>query len=249
MSTTHIQSNNGFNGEGEIATSGEELLSPQARDITPSRHGLRRTPQGNSRDLSGAPSLAIEDDQKSMIEEERSPPLPPRPANLNLPDEPIKRPPSPFQRQNQALRPHLQSQATTALSLTDIHTHSLPDGSRETFANLSKATPSGRSSKIQSPIGQLRGYDDSEGGDSTSIRSYAPTLEAGGDIESLLGEVLGAGQQSPAWNLLSSQTEVVDPFDLLTYGDDHVAADFTHEFDDIGELSLDGKNEGSQFLV
>lgn len=74
--------------------------------------------------------------------------------------------------------------------------------------------------------------------------SYAPTIGTSGDAESLLGDVLGVGQQSPAWRLLSSQTEKADPFSSLPFEDEEATADFSREFDELGELDAQGDNEG-----
>ena len=74
--------------------------------------------------------------------------------------------------------------------------------------------------------------------------SYAPTIGTSGDAESLLGDVLGVGQQSPAWRLLSSQTEKADPFSFLPFEDEEPTADFSREFDELGELDAQGDNEG-----
>ena len=221
-----------------------EVLSPQARGTSAlPGNGGRETLQELGGRSSQVSDMTIDDDQSTIKEEEQRPPLPPRPSNLDLLGEHPKSPKVTLQRQHKSIRPHLQSKATTALSLTDIHSHIHPDTSRETYANSNK---SGKSPKIQSPVGHFRGYNESEAGDSASIRSYAPTLETGGDVESLLGEVLG--QQSPAWKLLSSQAEVINPFDLLSYEDDQPTADFNREFDELSELDADGNNEGTLFL-
>jgi len=74
-------------------------------------------------------------------------------------------------------------------------------------------------------------------------------LEAGGDVESLLGEVLGSSQESPAWKLLSAQIEAQDPFDSISNFDDGVSADFYREFDAIGEVDPDGENEGRNAML
>ena len=90
---------------------------------------------------------------------------------------------------------------------------------------------------------------ESEGGDSLSVRSYAPTLETGGDVESLLGEVLGASRKNPAWRLQGAQSEALDPFERTTYVDDEVDVDFYREFDEISAVSADGENEGRFVLL
>ncbi|MCJ1295463.1 Vacuolar fusion protein mon1 [Xylographa carneopallida] len=181
-------------------------------------------------------SRATLDGRSARYEEER-PPLPPRPTNLDLLGQNIKG--STLQIPKRPARPQLQSYATTAVSRTDIETLSFPDGSRETYANSIK---SGKSFRFDSPIGHLRSRNNtSDGDDSASLKSSAPTT--GGEVESLLGDIIGAGQQSPAWRLLSGHTERSDPFDLLPYDDEEPKADFSREFDELDELDSSGDNE------
>lgn len=177
-------------------------------------------------------------------DEERRPPLPPRPKNLSLLQGGNK---SSLQVPKRSPRPDLQSLATTALSRTDIHTQIFQDGSRETTAYDAQTTPPSKYLGGFSSIRRFKGFGSSEG-DSASVKSYAPTLEAGGDVESLLGEVLGSSQESPAWKMLSAQIEAQDPFELVTHGDDEVSADFYREFDAIGEMNTKRENEGTYRL-
>ena len=114
---------------------------------------------------------------------------------------------------------------------------------------MAQTTPPSKAVNAFGSIRRIKGISESEGGDSTSVRSYAPTLETGGDAESLLGEVLGSSQQSPAWRLQSTQNEASDPFEIITYEDDEVNADFYREFDEIGAVTTDGENEGRFVLV
>ena len=176
-------------------------------------------------------------------EESSRPTLPPRPRKVSLLNE-HKTSGSSLQVPKRSMRPQLPSQATTALSLTDIHTQSFPDGSRETYANSTRSTPSGGSFKIESPAGRHRGRYESEGDESASIISYAPTVGTVGDAESLLGDILGVGQQSPAWRLMSSQTEKADPFSFLSFRNEEPTADFNREFDELDGLDAQGDNEG-----
>ena len=182
-------------------------------------------------------------------EEEHRPPLPSRPTNVNLLQEGSYSPASSLQRLSKSSRPGLQSTATTALSRTDIHTQSYQDGSRETFAALAQTTPPSKAAAAFGSIRRIKGVGDSEGGDSASVRSYAPTLETGGDVESLLGEVLGASQESPAWKLHSTQNETLDQFNSVSYEDDELDVDFYREFDEISAVAADGENEGKHGLA
>ena len=75
-----------------------------------------------------------------------------------------------------------------------------------------------------------------------SIRSYAPTTGNGGDVESLLGDVFITNQKSPAWQLLNENADQKRPLGLITEQDS--LEGFEQEFDEIGEIDLNGKNEG-----
>lgn len=180
----------------------------------------------------------------SVAEEEHRPPLPPRPTNLSLLQENKYNPGSGLHVPTRAPRPRIVSTATTALSRTDIHTQSLPDGSRETFAASAQTTPPSKPTGGFGSLKRFKGYGGSDTGDSASIRSYAPTLEAGGDVESLLGEVLGSSQESPAWQLLSAKSEGSNPFESIKYMNDEVTAEFYREFDEIRSVDVDGGSEG-----
>ena len=184
--------------------------------------------------------------QHPKAEQEHGPPLPPRPTNVNLLQEGSYSPANSLQRLSKSSRPRLQSTATTALSRTDIHTQSYQDGSRETFAALAQTTPPSKAAAAFGSIRRIKGLSDSEGGDSVSVRSYAPTLETGGDVESLLGEVLGGSQESPAWKLHSTQSEALDQYNSVSYEDDELDVDFYREFDEISTVAADGENEGKQ---
>ena len=140
-------------------------------------------------------------------------------------------------------RPPLQSAATTAVSLTDIHTHSYQDGSRETFAAQAKPTPPSQFLKSFSSIRRVKDTGGSET-DTTSVRSCVPTLGPGGDVESLLGNVLGVHQESPAWTSLGNQTLSLDPFDPSFYKANDDLSSFDEEFDDLADSSIFKGGEG-----
>ena len=241
-----------------LATSkgGEELANDRSPATWRPRDGeddstIRGVKEEDALSRSEAESSAISrpHSQSTGTEQEDRPPLPPRPTNLNLIREGPSSPGSSLQRLNKSSRPHLQSTATTALSRTDIHTQSYQDGSRETFAASAQKTPPSKAVAAFGSIRRIKGVSDSEGGDSASVRSYAPTLETGGDVESLLGEVLGASQESPAWRLHSTQNEALDPFESVAYEDDEVDVDFYREFDEITAIAANCENEGKYGLV
>lgn len=162
------------------------------------------------------------------------PPLPPRPSLLQA----TGRPTTPHTTENPSI---LLSKPTTALSSVDIQTLSFPDGTRGTFS-----TPGGKSIASESASGtpgqstpKRASRNGSDIDDNASLMSYAPTLKANGDLASLLDE--GLNSQSPAWKLLSSQAESVNPFESLENQDTSLA-NFENEFDELDAIK--GGNEG-----
>ncbi|KAL2044953.1 hypothetical protein N7G274_002728 [Stereocaulon virgatum] len=178
--------------------------------------------------------------------EEPRPPLPARSGNLDLLQEGNYSPSGSLQRSRKPVRPQLQSTATTALSRTDINTLSYQDGSRDTYAASAETTPLSKPVGLFGSVKRFKGLGGSETGDSASVKSYVPTSETGGDVESLLGEVLSASQQSPAWKLLSTQYETPNPFDAADYEDDEATVEFYQEFDDIRQTDPDVGSEEQQ---
>ena len=237
-------------------------IAGQTNDTqTVTKHGLPTDPDhGSASNTSGdeRPERFLQQPSRDLVESDNTttnitsrsddegtrPALPPRPRRLSLMNE-HKSPGSSLQVPKRSMRPQLPTQATTAVSLTDIHTQSYSDGTRETFANSTRSTPSGGSFKIGSPSGRYRSKYEREGDESASILSFAPTIGTVGDAESLLGDILGAGNQSPSWRLMSSQTEKPDPFDFLAFENEEPTADFSREFDELSELEAQGDNEGT----
>ena len=248
----------GRDDEGSLSTNegGEELSNDRREATSPPRDEedeptIRRVKAESIDTFSKVESSATPRirSQSPETEQDFRPPLPPRPANVTLPREGSYGPGSSLQKLTKTSRPHLQSTATVALSRTDIHTQSYQDGSRETFAASAETTPPSKAVATFGSIKRIKGLSDSEGGDSASVRSYAPTLETSGDVESLLGEVLEASQESPAWRLHSAQNGAPDPFESVTYEDDDATVDFYREFDEIREVDADGGNEGKLGLT
>ena len=248
----------GHAGEESSATSegGEGLANDRSEAISQPREGedgstIRGATNEGAEKRSGAQSSVRSPAHSPNPKKDQDyrPPLPPRPTNVNLLREGSYSPGNSLQRLGKTSRPHLLSNPTTALSRTDIHTQSYQDGTRETFAALAQTTPPSKAVNAFGSIRRIKGISESEGGDSASVRSYAPTLETGGDVESLLGEVLGASRQNPAWRLQSTQNETIDPFETMTYMDDEVDIDFYREFDEISAITADGENEGRFVLV
>ncbi|KAI9868718.1 MAG: Vacuolar fusion protein mon1 [Trichoglossum hirsutum] len=205
--------------------------------------------KGKGRDYSDnrqSPTLGMHQED-AFDEEALPPPLPPRPQIS--PERPTTSSTSLYHPATSI--PSLQSKATTALSFTDIHTQSFPDGSRGTYATSSARSVAGFSADI-SPAGYRSGASTSrnasEYGDSASIKSYVPTLLGGGDIESLIGDVLDSGQESSPWRLLNSQVESENPLSQLPEEETEFEVKFAEEFNEIEDLSADGSNEGMSLL-
>ncbi len=164
------------------------------------------------------------------------PPLPPRPGSQR-----VLRPGSILRRQS---RPKLQASATTALSITDIHTRSHQDGYRENYAAPTESTSSPKSVRAYGSIRKFNWGNGSEkNDDSVSMRSYAPISDVGGDVESLLSDIAESSQRSTAWKLLSAQVDGSDQSDPMSIGGDTVA-NFDLEFEEIGELDSESSNAG-----
>ncbi|KAH0542942.1 hypothetical protein FGG08_002711 [Glutinoglossum americanum] len=168
-------------------------------------------------------------------EEALPPPLPPRPQIS-----PERQTTSSSLYHPGSSKPSLQSKATTALSLTDILTQSFPDGSRGTYAASSARPVAGFSADL-SPADYRSGASTrnaSEYGDISSIRSYAPTLQVGGDIESLMGEALDSVQENSPWKLLSSQIESENPLSQISEEEKEFESKFAEEFNEIEDLKM-----------
>lgn len=172
------------------------------------------------------------------------PPLPPRRTLLETPN---RRPqtssgsltfPRSSSQSRSSSRPPLQSQATTALSLTDIHfqTH----GSEGSF-------PSTPTSRQISVAGLKPGHSrhGSDGEETASVMSYAPTMEAGVDVESMLGDVL-QGRNTPRWTPLSPRQDLAEG--SLFPNDPDFEDAFEHEFDELDDITSDGLNEEAVVL-
>ncbi|KAI9722653.1 MAG: hypothetical protein M1812_001584 [Candelaria pacifica] len=221
-------------------TSLDITLDPPTPETDDRKENLK-SDGSNGHDQPGSEIKSRTDDHTS--EEGLPPPLPPRPGRLQPSAEPAFSPLDTLQRSRKSKRPQLQSAPTIAVSLTDIHTQLHQDGLRGTYSTPTKPKRLDSSGSLYHSNSLYASRNGSETGETSSIKSYAPTLEAGGDVESLLGEVLGSSQESPAWNLLGGPTETSNPFEMLTYDNKCLQGEFEHEFQEVGELSADGGNE------
>ena len=179
------------------------------------------------------------DQQPIISQEELRPPLPPRPSTLEL-----LNPGSGLQTPTKTPNSNLQASATTALSLTDIHSHSTFDDSRDVPAVSPELTPSGKSLKGISSIRRLKIHDVSEGEESASVRSYSPTVKARGELESLLGEVRQPIEESSTHRFFDAGNERPFSFAWNSSENEELMAHFAQEFDDLEELDAKGESEG-----
>ncbi|KAI0909681.1 vacuolar fusion protein MON1 [Ustulina deusta] len=172
-------------------------------------------------------------------DEERPPPLPPRPSQLSAAKD----------------RAPLSSKPTTALSSMTIQTLSFPDGSRGTFSTTVDSSPAddGASEPTDSydvsamgfhSIGSTRKQDTDE---SMSVMSMAPTLRPPGDLESLL--VGDMAKKSPAWMLLRSQSAAILPFEVIRAEQSSTFTGFEQEFADIPDESDRDWNDGDRLQL
>ena len=208
-------------------------MSREIEDETSSLAAATKSPNS---DLSGAQHVAGTHERPSLegSRELTPPPLPPRPM-LEAGGRPLTSGAGSLRLSKRASRPQLLSQATTALSLADVHTQSRAD----------QSSPASRVVSRKQSFAQLGRYvasGDSGGDDSASLKSYAPTLDARLDGESVLGDV-AEDHESPAWKALSAQIEQHDPFSSLPDEDDFTSWQIQREFDDVGELNATGSNE------
>lgn len=173
------------------------------------------------------------------------PPLPPRRPVLETPN---RRPqtssgsltlPRSSSRPRSGSRPPLQSKATTALSIAEVHSQA--HGSESTYP----ITPTSR----QISFGGFRlGHSrhGSDGEETASVMSYAPTMEAGADVESMLGDVL-QDRHTPGWTPITPRRDLEEG---SLFPDDPDFDDaFEQEFDELDDITSDGLNEGVSTML
>ncbi|KAJ9157301.1 Vacuolar fusion protein mon-1 [Pleurostoma richardsiae] len=169
-----------------------------------------------------------------------SPPPPPLPPRRNFSPDPSSK----------ADATKLQSKPTTAVSSVDIQTLSFPDGSRGTFStpgSRAVSTPAQISSGYATP--NLGGFvpTSSEGDDSMSVMSFAPTLRPPGDLASLVAGELN--RKSRAWELLSSQSASVQPFQTIQLDSSGDLARFEQEFEEVPDVAAEETNDEERLAL
>ncbi|PSN62372.1 DUF254-domain-containing protein [Corynespora cassiicola Philippines] len=168
----------------------------------------------------------------SASREGTPPPLPPRPKNLGLLD---SRPSTAHS--TAPARPQLVSKATTQLSYTDTQAYS--SDSRD-------QSPSSAAPRSRTYFGLNLNRNPSDADDSASVRSYAPTIEGGADVESMMGDVIGEDEKT----LLRSLGHRFDDqeSEAMFPPDPDFELAFSREFDEIEDMSMDGSNEEAVML-
>ena len=133
----------------------------------------------DDRNDASIPTIELfQDDGQASPREER-PPLPPRPSDTSLRS---SRPPT-AQGTNGKARGSLLSQATTAVSMTDVNTYTRGEGLRETHSSMPKRVPTSPS------MHRFSSTRTSDGGeDTSSIRSFMPNAQMAEDMASLFGD-------------------------------------------------------------
>ncbi|KAK9571084.1 Vacuolar fusion protein mon1 [Aspergillus fumigatus] len=199
------------------------LEQPQ---VAPGDDGAGGNNYGTQENSAKEPSKTGSDDSSARLEE-RPPPLPPRPNTLSLLDEGFISPRSTRQSSSSSL----QAKATTAVSIPDISLLQLNDGGKE---NHPTRGPFG-SLRAKASLTQLTASKGSDAGDSASIRSTAPNTELG-EAENVFSDFLA--QESG-----DVQQDSSGLLQFPEFRTDDVEDDFTSEFEPIGELDDDGRNE------
>ena len=224
------------NGKDAVqAKTGDEAQAPDSSRNGSSSPTKVTTSAHNRDDMASeqrSPDAHVPDDGHDAERVDLTPPLPPRPSNLDLLDE---RNMGSVRLSKRTSRPQLQARPTTALSVANVHTahHQEDTPSRSNSHTVSRRPSHAQLSRVPSRA-------PSDFGDTSSIRSYAPSV-MGGPVESLLGEVLA--EATPAWRALSAQLEKDNPFEHHFADDEFFSAKFHHEFDPIETLNSEGTNE------
>ncbi|KAL8703757.1 MAG: hypothetical protein Q9201_003055 [Fulgogasparrea decipioides] len=218
----------------QVEPKDDEVRSEEEQN-EPAQSGAQLQPHTNNPTIK-PPARETGDDAS---DEEKPPPLPPRPTGLgshrrisNVAAPGISSPQS-------SVRPRLQATATTALSRTDIQTQSFQDGSRETYAASRPTSPPPRS---WGGWGSIRRLKIQDGDESASIRSFAPTLGTGADVESLLGGFVGP-EQTFGSNTLGGQLQETGLQQIDASQDEEVLHDFDQEFDEISAVDDEDTDE------
>ena len=174
------------------------------------------------------------------------PPLPPRPQ-LDIPSftsrpvssHSVTRAPSHLVTRAPS-RPQLVSKATTQLSVTNTQAF----GSESRDDSTSSAC-----SKPRNLLPNLSSNATSDGDESASVKSHAPTIAEG---ESLLGEVMDmtekSKQEETLLRSLGHRFEDSESQSMFPPDPDFESA-FDCEFDNVDDMAADGSNQGQNYML
>ncbi|KAI9803884.1 MAG: hypothetical protein M1825_001764 [Sarcosagium campestre] len=195
-------------------------------------------PLTSSSPKNGGESVESVDHEQHENADAIATPLPPRPTIQTFDSKTSISPAATLRLRNETAPSQLRTKPTTAVSLTDIHAGSHQDGQQDAYPPTSSARFSpGVVSVNAKDLRFNLSASASEAGDSASIRSYLPAFDAGGDVESLLGEVLEGSQDGPAWLNLHDLPQFMSSAEASNE-DRHIEENFLCEFD--SRLAEDG---------
>ncbi|RKF74046.1 Vacuolar fusion protein MON1 [Golovinomyces cichoracearum] len=134
------------------------------------------------------------------------------------------------------------STSKATVSPVSIQTLSFPDGSRGTFSTDSTSLSSSirASSSYGQETSKNKGQVVVELDDGISVASYKPIYWDNKNVSSSLDERLQ--YQSPAWTLLSTYSDAVDPVEPMNIMNTPLF-NFEREFDEIGSINSEVGNE------
>ncbi|QDS71293.1 Vacuolar fusion protein mon1 [Venturia effusa] len=182
----------------------------------------------------------VDDQTPTASREGTPPPLPPRPS---LDSASNHRPPSSagsLRMRAGTLQPNTSirtpfARATTALSLADIHVQSHTTRDEGHTSPTSRQVGYAASHTAASRRGSVED-------DAISVMSYAPTLQADGDMESMLGDVEHA-RATPGMKPLTPMIKRTGVDEDILPPDPVFDEAYEHEFDELDDLTSDGLNE------
>ncbi|KAL3460453.1 trafficking protein Mon1-domain-containing protein [Aspergillus heterothallicus] len=165
---------------------------------------------------------------RSSSPEGPPPPLPPRPSTLSLLEDGGTALGTP-RLNTPVTHPSLQSRATTAVSLTETTFHET--GKEALPVRSLPATVRAKASlgHLATPRGE------SDAGDSTSIRSYAPYSESG-DVDNIFGDLASS-------DLEMAQQDNTGLMQFPEFQADDMEDELTSEFQPVGEIDIEEGNE------
>ena len=114
-------------------------------------------------------------------------------------------PEAPVQYRSNSFRPRLQTQPTTAVSLATTFGQHISDSAHDGDSFSGVRLRSGLSLEQTGNIHGGSGKTSRTGEDSSSVRSYIPSLKAPKDVESSLGGILSSERGLPTWESLNAQ--------------------------------------------